>query len=212
MTLDRERRLREAGLISGPTRRSGEVARCSQSPVAACGSPTAPSSGPPGVSVWSEREPLDRLRPGCGLTLSGPASQVLSERELARRGARVSVSARTRRKRSYPRVAAGTARTSTAFARHDGRIEEHAVEVELSDQGAGAPGEDHRGRRGQESFRNPEGREFLEPAEQTPHGSSTSALRRLSRLSERAVEKAGAGWLRLGPRALVFDHSPFAPT
>ena len=203
VTLDRERRLREAGLISvhPPIGRSGPLLA-----VTAGGLRLADRGelGPARVSVWSATHSVACAQVAAHLERSG--DQVLSERELLaeeRRFGERSYSAQ----RNYPEE--GWHRPDLyCFAHREGRIEEHVIEVELT---AKAPDrlvgilETWEAQK----LRNPEGREILEPAEQTPHRIIYLCPPKIVPFVRRAVKKAGAGWC-VSVEELWFDHSPFA--
>ena len=203
VTLDRERRLREVGLISvhPPIGRSGALLAVTAGGLRLAG---RSELGPARVSLWSATHSVACAQVAAHLERSG--DQVLSERELLaeeRRFGDRSYSAQ----RNYP--AEGWHRPDLyCFAHREGRIEEHVIEVELT---AKAPErlvkiietwEAHK-------LRNPEGREILEPAEQTPDRIIYLCPRKIVPFVRRAVEKAGAGWC-VSVEELWFDHSPFA--
>ena len=203
VTLDRERRLREAGLISAHPAigRSGPLIAITSRGLRLA---DRAELGPARVSVWSANHSIVCAQLAAHLERAG--DQVLSERELLaeeRRSGDRSYSAQ----RNYPEE--GWHRPDLyCFARHEGRIEEHAVEVELTTK---APErlvkiieawENHK-------LRNPEGRDFADSTEQAPHWIVYLCAPKVAPFVERAVEKAGAGWC-VEVRKLWFDHSPFA--
>ena len=203
VTLDRERRLREAGLISAhpPIGRSGPFLA-----VTSRGLRLADRTelGPARVSVWSANHSIVCAQLAAHLERSG--DEVLSERELLgeeRRFGERCYSAR----RSYPDR--GWHRPDLyRFTLEDGEPQEHAVEVELT---AKAPERLVKILQAWEShkLRNPEGRELIQPSKQTPHWILYLCAPKVVPVVERAVEKAGADWC-VSVQELWFDHSPFA--
>jgi hypothetical protein len=203
VTLDRERRLREAGLIEvhPPIGRSGPLIA-----VTARGLRYADRSelGPARVSVWSANHSIVCAQVAAHLERGG--DQILSEREMLAEekqlGARCYSAKRSHPERGWHRP------DLYRFTLQDGGPEEHVIEVELT---AKAPErlvkildawESHKLRtlRSQESF---------EPREQTPHWVIYLCAPKLVPFVERAVKKAGAGWC-ISVQELWFDHSPFA--
>ena len=203
VTLDRERRLREAGLISvhPPIGRSGPM-------IAATGRGLRLADrtelGPARVSVWAANHSIASARVAATLETAG--DQVLSERE--RLAEERAVGARCySAKRSHPER--GWHRPDLyCFTLADEEPEEHVIEVELT---AKAPErlvkiidawESHK-------LRNTGGEESFEPRKQSPHWIIYLCPPKVLPHVERAVKKAGAGWC-VSVQELWFDHSPFA--
>ena len=201
VTLDRERRLREAGLISAhpPIGRSGLLLA-----VTSRGLRLADRTelGPARISDWSANHSIVCAQLAAHLERSG--DEVLSERELLAEERRLGESFYSR---SYPDR--GWHRPDLyRFTLEDGEPQEHVVEVELT---AKAPErlvgilnawQSHK-------MRNPEGRELLQPSKRTPDWILYLCAPRVVPVVERAVEKAGADWC-VSVQELWFDHSPFA--
>ena len=204
VTLDRERRLREAGLIAvhPPIGRSGPMIS-----VAARGLRLADRSelGPSRVSVWSANHSIVCARVAAHLERGG--DHVLSEREMLAEERQLGERCYSA-KRSYPDR--GWHRPDLyRFTLEDGKPEEHVIEVELT---AKAPErlvgilkawDAHK-------YRNlGAGEETFTPREQTPHAIIYLCAPKVAPFVERAVKRAGAGWC-VSVQKLWFDHSPFA--
>jgi hypothetical protein len=192
VTLDRERRLREAGLIEchPPIGRSGPLLA-----VSACGLRLADRQelGPARVSVWSANHSIACARVAAHLERAG--ERVLSEREMLAEE-RLAGERCYSAKRSYPER--GFHRPDLyRFTLESGEPQEHVLEVELT---AKAPErlvkivdawESHKLRK-----KSPDWIIYLCAPKVIPH-------------VKRAVTKAGAGWC-VSVQELWFDHSPFA--
>jgi hypothetical protein len=192
VTLDRERRLREAGLIQvhPPIGRSGPLLA-----VTARGLRLADRSelGPSRVSVWSANHSIVCAQVAAHLERAG--EEVRSEREMLAEERQFGERCYSA-KRSYPDR--GWHRPDIyRFTLEDGEPQEHVIEVELT---AKAPErlvkivdawESHKLRN-----KSPHWIVYLCPPKVVPH-------------VERAVAKAGAGWC-VSVQKLWFDHSPFA--
>ena len=205
MTLDRERRLREAGLIEvhPPIGRSGPLLA-----VTARGLRHADRTelGPARVSVWSANHSIACARVAAHLERGG--DQVLSEREMLAEERQLGARCYSA-KRGYPER--GWHRPDLyCFAREDGRIEEHVIEVELSPK---APERLVKIIEAWESHKLGElrGEEIIEPRKQSPHWIVYLCAPKVVPFVERAVKKAGAGWC-VSVQKLWFDQSPLCPT
>jgi len=205
VTLDRERRLREAGLIDvhPPIGRSGPLLA-----ITGRGLRLADRTelGPARVSVWSAIHSVVCAQ--VAGWVEGPRwrEQVLSEREMLAEERRLGERCYSV-KRSYPER--GWHRPDLYhFTLEDGKPEEHLIEVELTTK---APErlvkiigawESHK-------LRPREGRETQPPRERAPHAIIYLCAPKIVPHVERAVKKAGAGWC-VEVQKLWFDHSPFA--
>ncbi len=205
VTLDRERRLREARLIEvhPPIGRSGPLLA-----VTSRGLRLADRTelGPARVSIWSATHSVVCAQ--LGGWLEGPAwgEQVLSEREMLAEERQLGERCYSVR-RSHPER--GWHRPDLyRFTLEDGTSREHVIEVELT---AKAPErlvgilkawDAHK-------YRNLGREETFVPGEQTPHAIIYLCAPKIAPLVERAVKKAGAGWC-VEVQKLWFDHSPFA--
>jgi hypothetical protein len=208
VTLDRERRLREAGLIDvhPPIGRSGPLLA-----VTGRGLRLADRTelGAARVSVWSATHSVVCAQ--VGGWLEGPArgEQVLSEREMLAEERQLGERCYSVR-RDYPER--GWHRPDLyRFTLEDGRPREHVIEVELT---AKAPERLAKILEAWQShkYRNLRGlgnEETFVPAEQTPHAVIYLCAPKIVPFVERAVKKAGAGWC-VDVQQLWFDHSPFA--
>ena len=205
VTLDRERRLREAGLIDvhPPIGRSGPLLA-----VSARGLRLADRTelGPARVSVWSANHSVVCAQ--VAGWLEGPrwGEQVLSEREMLAEerwlgGRCYSV------RRSYPER--GWHRPDLyRFTQEEGRPRQHVIEVELT---AKAPERlvgilkawDAR------KYRNVGRVENFVPREHAPHAVIYLCAPKLAPFVERAVKKARVGSF-IQVQKLWFEHSPFA--
>ena len=194
VTLDRERRLRESGLIEvhPPIGRSG--------PMLAVTSPglrlaDCRELGPVRASVWTANHSIVCAQVAAWLEGGGVGDTILSEREMLAEERRLGGRFYSA-KRSYPDP--GWHRPDLyRLTLQDGEPQEYAIEVELT---AKAPKrlvkiidawEGHK--LGEKS---PDAIIYLCPPKVAPH-------------VERAVEKSGAGWC-VSVQKLWFDHSPFA--
>jgi hypothetical protein len=203
VTLDRERRLREAGLVDvhPPIGRSGPIVAATFRGLRLA---DRTELGPARLSVWAANHSIACARVAAQLERGG--DEVLSERELLAEERQLGERCYSAQ-RSYPER--GWHRPDLyCFARVDGGIEEHAIEVELT---AKAPERLVGILRAWEShkLRNPDAREILEPAKQSPHWIVYLCAPKVVPFVERAVKKAGAGWC-VDVQELWFDHSPFA--
>jgi hypothetical protein len=201
VTLDRERRLREAGLISvhPPIGRSGPLLA-----VTSRGLRLADRTelGPARVSVWSANHSIVCAQLAAHLEWAG--AEVLSERELLceerKFGDRCYSARQPERGWHRPDL--------YRFTLEGEEPQEHAVEVELT---AKAPErlvgileawQAHK-------MRNPRGREMIQPSKETPHWILYLCAPKVVPVVRRAVKKAGADWC-VSVQELWFDHSPFA--
>jgi hypothetical protein len=205
VTLDRERRLREAGLIDvhPPIGRSGPIIAASSRGLRLA---DRTELGPARLSVWAANHSIACARVAARLERAG--DEVLSERELLAEERKFGDRCYSA-KRSYPDR--GWHRPDLyCFTQVDGGIEEHVIEVELTTK---APErlvkildawESHK-------YRNlGRGGEMFSPREQTPHAIIYLCAPKVVPFVERAVQKAGAGWC-VSVQQLWFEHSPFAP-
>jgi hypothetical protein len=203
VTLDRERRLRQAGLIEvhPPIGRSGPLLA-----VTGRGLRLADRTelGSARVSVWSATHSVVCGQVGALLEQAG--EQVLSEREMLAEEREFGARCYSVR-RSHPEQ--GWHRPDLyRFTLEDGEPQEHVIEVELT---AKAPErlvkileawQSHK-------YRNLGSQDTLAPREQTPHAIIYLCAPKVVPFVERAVKRAGAGWC-VSVQELWFDHSPFA--
>lgn len=203
MTLDRERRLREAGLIEihPPIGRSGPLLA-----VTSRGLRLADRTelGPARVSVWSASHSVVCAQVAAHLEAAG--DQTLSEREMLAEERRLGERCYSAKRRGPER---GWHRPDLyRFTLEKGEPQEQVIEVELT---AKAPERLVKIVRAWEShkLRKVGGRETLEPRKQAPHAIVYLCPPKVRPHVERAVKKAGAGWC-VSVQELWFDHSPFA--
>jgi hypothetical protein len=203
VTLDRERRLREAGLINlhPPIGRSGPLLA-----VTARGLRLADRSelGPSRVSVWSANHSIVCAQVAAHLERAG--DEVLSEREMLAEERRLGERCYSA-ERAYPDR--GWHRPDLyRFTLEDGEPQEQVIEVELTTK---APERLVKilGAWQSHKHRNPDGREILQPSKQTPHWIIYLCPPKVLPHVERAVEKAAAGWC-VSVQKLWFDNSPIA--
>jgi hypothetical protein len=203
VTLDRERRLRETGLIDvhPPIGRSGPLLA-----VTARGLRLADRSelGASRVSVWSANHSIVCAQ--VAAHLEGAGDEVLSEREMLAEERRFGERCYSAM-RSYPDR--GWHRPDLyRFTLEDGEPQEHVIEVELTTK---APERLAKILQAWEShkLRPIEGRETHRPKENTPHAIIYLCPPKVLPHVERAVQKAGAGWC-VSVQKLWFDNSPFA--
>jgi len=203
VTLDRERRLREAGLIEvhPPIGRSGPLIA-----VTSRGLRLADRTelGPARVSVWSANHSIVCAQVAAHLERAG--DQILSEREMLAEerelGERCYSAKRSNTERGWHRP------DLYRFTLEDGEPEEHVIEVELT---AKAPERLVKIVEAWESrkLRRIGIHETYEPREESPHWIIYLCAPKVVPFVERAVKKAGAGWC-VSVQKLWFDHSPFA--
>jgi hypothetical protein len=207
VTLDRERRLREAGLIAvhPPIGRSGPLISITSRGLALA---DRRELGPARVSVWAANHSVVCAQLGAHLE-GRLGDQVLSERELVadekRFGDRCYSARRLFPERGWHRP------DLYRFTVEDGRIREHVLEVELTPKaperllGIVKAWDRHRLRK----LYSGEAGETFDPREQTPHRIIYLCPEKMLPHVERAIKKAGAG-SRISAQKLWFDHSPFA--
>ena len=203
VTLDRERRLREAGLIQvhPPIGRSGPLIA-----VTARGLRLADRSelGPSRVSVWSANHSVVCAQ--VAAHLEGAGDEVLSEREMLAEERRFGERCYSAM-RSYPDR--GWHRPDLyRFTIENGEPQEHVIEVELTTKaperlvGILKAWDAHK-------YRNLGRQETFTPTAETPHAIIYLCAPKVVPFVERSVQKAGAGWC-VSVQKLWFDHSPFA--
>ena len=194
VTLDRERRLREAGLIEvhPPIGRSGPLLAVTSRGLRLA---DRRELGPSRVSVWAANHSIVCARVAAWLEGGGVDDTILSEREMLAEERQLGGRFYSA-KRTYPDP--GWHRPDLyRLTLQDGEPREHAIEVELT---AKAPErlvkiidawEGHK-----LAEKSTDAIIYLCPPKVVPH-------------VERAVEKCGAGWC-VSVQKLWFDHSPFA--
>jgi hypothetical protein len=204
VTLDRERRLREAGLIDvhPPIGRSGRLlAGTSRGLRLADRQDLGPARG----SVWSANHSIACARVAAHLERAG--DQILSERELLaeerRLGERCYSAKRSSPERGWHRP------DLYRFTLEDGEPREHVIEVELTAKGPERLVEILKAWDAHKYRNLGRGEEMFSPREQTPHAVIYLCPPNVVPVVERAVEKAGAGWC-VSVQELWFEHNPFA--